>query len=78
MKTKADPDHDPVRILLDAAMDIRAAHPPGNDGSCPRAECRSEDPAGGCLPYRTADTVLDLWADRSYLQPTVPDSSDAT
>jgi hypothetical protein len=70
MKTKTDPYHDPVRILLDAAMDIREAHQPDADGGCPRAECCSEDLAGGCLPYRTAETVLDLWADRSYLKPT--------
>jgi hypothetical protein len=80
MKTKTDPYHDPVSILLGAAMDIRAAHQPGTAGGYPGAECCSEDLAGGCLPYRTAETVLDMWADRSYLKPTgaaSPDSSEA-
>jgi hypothetical protein len=80
MNTRTEPHNDPVSILLGAAMDIREAHKPDADGGCPGAEYCSEDLAGGCLPYRTAETVLDLWADRSYLKPTGtanPDGSHA-
>lgn len=62
-----DPHPDAVDRMLTAALEVYANHEPGPDRNCVLPGCRARRPTGPCLPYETADTVLNLWAGEDYV-----------
>lgn len=66
MSATLAPEIDPkMAAILNASMDIYLTHEEG-------AGCGQCGPEERCLPYRTADSVLTMWAHVAYLAVDTP------
>jgi hypothetical protein len=69
---------DPMNVLLAAAMDVVQLHARRPDGSCAAPDCQVDHAEGtACLPYATADKVLTLWHEESFLAIVPPRDSSS-